>query len=121
MLATNHVVLGDNAVVVNVDMDAIREVLPRTFDELNPQWSIQKEYNRLFLKAQQAYMNDVLYARGTVLLNEVYSALGIPKTPYGALVGWLRENRISFGDMQADATGAILLTFNVDGVVFQNL
>lgn len=44
--------------------------------------------NYVKLKGFQQMLNDMLYTRGTVLLNDVYDCLGIPRTSDGAVAGW---------------------------------
>ena len=104
----------------------------RFFDDGCSQWSKNSEYNLMFLRSQQNYYNDMLKARGHVFLNEVYDALGIPRTQAGAIVGWMigdrGDNFIDFGIFDGDRMKArdfvngyersILLDFNVDGVIY---
>ena len=104
----------------------------RFFDDGCSQWSKNSEYNLMFLRSQQNYYNDMLKSRGHVFLNEVYDALGIPRTQAGAIVGWMigdrGDNHIDFGIFDGDRMKArdfvngyersILLDFNVDGVIF---
>ena len=87
-----------------------------------------------FLRAQQTYFNELLQARGHVFLNEVYDALGLPRTKAGAIVGWVYDsdtpvgdNYISFEMCEANkekvrnfingVEPTILLDFNVDGII----
>lgn len=107
-------------------------VYARFFDESCSQWSKNAEYNLMCLRSQQNYYNDMLQARGHVFLNEVYDALGIPRTEAGAVVGWViskdSDNAIDFGIFNAESASArsfvngyersILLDFNVDGVIY---
>ena len=109
----------------------------RFFDELSGEWKDEPEYNYLFLRAQQAYMNDLLISRGHVFLNEVYDNLGIPRSRAGAVVGWVvnkdntGDNYIDFGFMNGNNNrardfvngreGAILLDFNVDGIIYDKI
>jgi hypothetical protein len=103
------------------------------FDELCPDFKKNAEYNMIFLKAQQNYANDLLQARGHVFLNEVYDSLGIDRTGAGAAVGWVHgkggDDYIDFGifddnsndrvrDFVNGRENAILLDFNVDGVIW---
>lgn len=107
----------------------------RFFDELSDNWSKTPEYNLLFLKAQQNYANDLLHARGHVFLNEVYDMLGVPRSQAGQVVGWViskdGDNFIDFGmyDHASEKAHAfvngyersILLDFNVDGVIYDQI
>ena len=89
-----------------------------------------------FLKAKEAWFNNILHARGPhgkVYLNEVYNELGFDMTSEGQLVGWMNNGPdepttyISFGlyDITNPQTrrfinqqeNAILLDFNVQGVI----
>lgn len=105
------------------------------FDEANPNWKNDPEYNLMFLKSQQQYANDLLKARGRLFLNEVYDMLGIDRTKAGQVVGWvynkenpIGDNFVDFGiyDMSKERVRAfvngyetnILLDFNVDGNIW---
>ena len=105
------------------------------FDEFNPNWQNDPEYNLMFLKSQQQYANDLLKARGRLFLNEVYDMLGIERTKAGQVVGWTYnmknptgDNFVDFGiyNMKEERVRAfingyepsILLDFNVDGNVW---
>ena len=105
-------------------------IYAKFFDELNINFQRSPEYNAIFLSAQQNYFNDMLRARGHVFLNEVYDALGMERTKAGQVVGWVLGNGddyIDFGIFDTKKPGAIdfvngreaaiLLDFNVDGVV----
>ena len=123
-----------NAEVVRV---AGREVsgYARFFDQLCPDWQTQAEYNLYFLRCRQNYLNDMLRARGHVFLNEVYDSIGIARTKEGAVVGWVLnsdgDNYIDFGlydgtnpgarDFVNGREGAILLDFNVDGIIYDKI
>lgn len=103
----------------------------RYFDRLSNHWVRDAEYNHAFVSAQQHYFNQRLQIRGYLYLNEVYHALGIPETKAGQVVGWRLNGK---GDGYVDfrmytpanahfATGnneAILLDFNVDGVIWHD-
>lgn len=108
----------------------------RFFDETCDDWKRNPEYNRAFLHCQQSYFNDMLRARGHVFLNEVYDALGIPRSQAGAVVGWLLDkegdNYVDFGifddltnprvrDFVNGREYSILLDFNVDGVIYDKI
>lgn len=106
----------------------------KCFDEGSPCWQPDPELNLLFLRCKQNYANDLLHARGHIFLNEIYDALGIPRTSEGAVVGWVltddgtTDNFIDFGiysvenQMAADFVNGyesnIWLDFNVDGVIY---
>jgi hypothetical protein len=106
------------------------------FDQFNLNWSKDPQINKLFLRSQQNYMNNVLHARGHVFLNEVYEALGFDHTKAGSVVGWVlhsdNDNFIDFGVFRYDANdqvrdfvngreGSVLLDFNVDGLIYDKI
>lgn len=108
----------------------------RFFDEANVNWSRHDAaINRLFLSAQQNYLNDVLVARGHVFLNEAYDALGMERSRAGAVVGWVLggdgDDYIDFGIFDSGNVAkrafvngdepSILLDFNVDGVIYDKI
>lgn len=104
----------------------------RFYDEKAKNWSPEPEYNLVFLQATQNFHNDLLKARGHVFLNEVYDALGIPRSIEGSIVGWVlgpdNDNYIDFGmfdpnkpdsiDFINGYNKAIPLDFNVDGIIY---
>ena len=110
-------------------------IYARFFDPYSSSWNKEPEYNMIFLKCQQNYANDMLRARGHIFLNEVYAMLGIPHSKAGAVVGWILspkgDNFVNFGvfdekndrarDFVNGVEGAILLDFNVDGVIYDKL
>ena len=104
------------------------------FDEASPCWQKSAEYNKSFLVSIQNNMNDMLHARGHVFLNEVYDAIGVPRTQAGAVVGWVLGAGDDFIDFsifdianerkRSFVNGferSILLDFNVDGVIFDKI
>ena len=100
----------------------------------NPYWESSGEYRIMFLKSVERYMNDRLRVTKRVFLNEVYEALGLPKSKEGQIVGWVYDpdnavgdNYIDFGlykseqnysDFLYGEKEAILLDFNVDGNIW---
>lgn len=104
-------------------MDETKEVFTAVFDENSIYWHCDPDYNRLFLQAQQNYFNHLLKARGHVFLNEIYDALGMNRTVKGQLFGWLasNDNPIDFAIEYEDLSTAIDLTFNVDGIIYEEI
>ena len=106
------------------------------FGPENPNWSERPEYNLLFLRGQERYMNHQLKVRGHVMLNDVYDALRLPRTTAGSVVGWVfdgPDGYVSFGLPEQgsseeadyyfffDQNSKFLLDFNVDGVVYDKI
>lgn len=104
----------------------------------NMAWEADSQLNLAFLLSQQAYANQLLEAKGYVFLNEVYDLLCLPRSQAGNVVGWKYDkdsngkgdNHISFGihrdaqnysDFIYNDEEAILLDFNVDGVILDEL
>lgn len=105
----------------------------RFFDESNPYWDDSSEYNLMFLKKVEQEANDKLQANKILFLNDVYEALGFPKTKAGQVMGWTctdtpseSDNYVDFGiydinnpakrDFVNGAEKCILLDFNVVNV-----
>jgi len=124
---------GDQVVlkqVVSFDPNQF-SVYARFFDEQNQNWMKEDEYNFMFLRSVQNHMNDRLRAYGHVFLNDVYDALGIPRSRAGAVVGWVLGHGDAFVDFgifdgtkeraRAFVNGderSIILDFNVAGLVY---
>lgn len=127
---------GKKKTVTRVSPDE-PSIYARFFDPVSPSWQKEPEYNLYFLRCQQNYANDLLKSRGHVFLNEVYDMLGLERSKAGAVVGWLlsrngdTDNFVNFGvfdgreqvarDFVNGREGAILLDFNVDGVIYDKL
>ena len=120
---------------VNVIDPDVNSDYARFFDESNPYWEKDPEYNLMFLKSQQRYANDLLKTQGYLFLNDVYKALGMEPTKAGQVVGWIYDpenpngdNYVDFGiyDLDNERKRAfvngyernILLDFNVDGNIW---
>lgn len=123
--------------VDTVDEDYLKNYSPfaKFFDEANPNWEKDAEYNKSWLRLRQSLANDQLKARGYMYLNDVYDLLGIRRTKAGYKYGWIfdvknpkRQNFIDFGIYDIHKAGSrdfvnglersILLDFNVDGVIY---
>jgi hypothetical protein len=112
-------------------------VYARFFDASSSSWSKDPEVNRFFLKSQQNYSNELLTSRGHLFLNEVYDMLKMERSSAGSVVGWVvsrdgsSDNYVDFGifndesqaarDFVNGYEGAILLDFNVDGVIYDKI
>jgi len=103
------------------------------FDDKCGAWVKSFDYNMTYLKCQQQHANDILNSRGHIFLNEIYDMLGAKQTPAGAVTGWVRGSGDSFVDFNifdgasAKLVGsdgyskAMLLDFNVDGVIYDKI
>lgn len=127
---------GKKKIVKRVSTDE-PSIYARFFDYGSSSWSKEPEYNLMFLHCQQNYANDLLRSRGHVFLNEVYDMCGIPRSKAGAVVGWVlskngeTDNFVNFGvfdgktqvarDFVNGNEGAILLDFNVDGIIYDKI
>lgn len=104
------------------------------FDETNPNWDKNAMLRLMFLKGQQNILSDLLRVRGHLFLNEVYDALGFPRTQAGAVLGWIKglgDDYVDFGLYDPDSESArrfingdcdsVLLDFNHDGIIFDKI
>lgn len=102
----------------------------RFFDAGNPNFGTTPESSLMFLKGVEIHMNDIFHRNGFLFLNEVYDALGIPRSNAGQFVGWVEgmgDDFVDFGlgdvsdpQVRAFVNGdeeAVLLDFNVDGPI----
>lgn len=104
----------------------------RFFDESSVFFKRSAGENLTFLGRQQALANQMLKMNGSLFLNEVYDMLGFPRTKAGSVVGWVhevgRDHEVDFGfwDLEDERKrafingweNAVLLDFNVDGVIY---
>lgn len=123
--------------VKTIDASNLEDYQFLFYELSSSEWVDNADFNLMFLKARQAYLNDQLYTRGYVFLNEVLKELGLAETKMGQVVGWVydkndpdndaSDNYIDFGFLdytnercRAFIDGyenAILLDFNCDGPI----
>ena len=137
-----HYKHGSEIVTDEVNGKKVKHVGPSTpsqyarfFDELCLPWRRgNHDLNLIYLRSQQNYANDLLRSRGHVFLNEVYDMIGVDRTKAGAVVGWVLgagDDFVDFGVFDGDnphardfvngREGAILLDFNVDGIIYDKI
>lgn len=123
--------------VKRVGVDGKRSQYAVKFDQSNPNWQPQAEYNRTFIMLKQCWANEKLRAKGHLFLNDVYEDLGMEPTPAGQIVGWVLggngkttagDGYVDFGlfnpqteeilDFMRGEEGSVWLDFNVDGPVW---
>ena len=101
------------------------------FDSKSRNYETNPDYNRMFLKAQQAFANDKLQTRGHLFLNEVLDDLDLPRTPAGQIVGWTKDDPdgyVNFRIVEVERETedgrhepALLLDFNVEGNIWEKM
>lgn len=101
------------------------------FDSKSRNYETNPDYNRMFLKAQQAFANDKLQTRGHLFLNEVLDDLDLPRTPAGQIVGWTKDGPdgyVNFRIVEIERETedgrhepALLLDFNVEGNIWEKM
>ena len=109
-------------------------VYARFFDEYSPKWQKEPGYNQMFVQSQQNWLNDLFHSRGHLFLNEVYDALGLPRSKEGSVVGWVKglgDDYVDFGMNNPNNEAArefvdgfersILLDFNVAGLIWDRI
>lgn len=73
------------------------------FDDENPNYSTNADYNRLFLASKEKYLNDILRLRGVVTLYKCLSVLGVepsiddPSYTHMTQYGYVYSEKIDFG------------------------
>lgn len=85
-----------------VDPNAAHSIYSVVFYEGNTGWTKNAELNKVFLIQQQNYANDKLRLNGILTLNEVYDMLGVARTAYGQIAGWVYTEDSSVGDNFVD-------------------
>lgn len=98
-------------------------------------WEANADYNLMFLRNVENYLNDLLNSRGHVFLNEALDALGLKRTREGAVTGWIKggggDDYVDMGvfdyytddisDTQDGKIRNIHLNFNVDGLIWDKI
>lgn len=81
-----------------MDPSATHSIYSVVYDDGCLGWSKSPELNKVFLIQQQNYANDKLKLNGVLTLNEVYDMLGIQRTAYGQIAGWVYTEDGTAGD-----------------------
>lgn len=119
-----------------VDPNAAHSIYSVVYDDGCTGWSKNPELNKVFLIQQQNYANDKLKMNGILTLNQVYDMLGIHRTAYGQIAGWVYteddsagDNFVDFGIFNADNERAsafinglertVILDFNCIGNILE--
>ena len=82
--------------------------------------------NAFHIQAVERSLNQLLVGRGHVLLNELHDAFDVPRTPEGAVVGWIRNRNhpdssivlFPVGNVPGNSSSEVIVESNVMGVVF---
>lgn len=100
------------------------------FDERNLKYKKYAGNNWFALMQARKQCNNILNARGWMLLSEVLEIIGMPVPSYAAQVGWVRDpgnpEKIKFGmegddELRYATNQCVLLKFNCDGDIFSQI
>lgn len=100
-----------------------KEIVTVVYDERSRNWSSDPDINRIFLRTQNSYFADLLKTRGHLFLNEVYDALGLPRTSEGQLKGWIQPgNTIKlWTERRIEGEDVVRIMFEIDGVIYDKI
>lgn len=102
-------------------------------------WENDPEQNLFIARSYQELANQILSSKGHLFLNEVYDMFGLPRSKAGQEVGWIYDPQKNVGDKKQVQFGiynhnsekardfvngyeaTILLDFNVDGVILDEI
>lgn len=125
-----------NKTTVPVQGQGGTSLYARYFDDSCVGWENNPEYVLSYLRSREEEANKRLNANGYLFLNDVYDMLGMKRTKAGAHVGWKKNSTfgdgyISFGIYNITRQGSrdfvngyqsmVLLDFNVDGVILDDM
>jgi hypothetical protein len=119
-----EVILGSLKIDENDLKKHLNYLYARVFDISCKNWMNHETQNLTFIRIQEQWMNDRLKAIGYLFLNEVYDALGLPRSAQGQLVGWFRapySNVVEIEIVDNTQDGGFILAFNPDGVIYNKL
>ena len=112
--------------IIQVEID-VEELRTRAFayGPHNPNWVPNKEHNLFFLHGYQNLYNDLLRARGHILLNDILDGIGFPRTLEGAIVGWAlsfqTHSYIEFTITSDDLSETLDIQFNIQGPILDQM
>lgn len=100
------------------------------FDERNLKYKKYAGNNWFALMSARRQCNNILNARGWMLLSEALEIIGMPVPSYATQVGWVKDpmnrEKIIFGieaddELRYASNQCILLKFNCDGDIFSQI
>ena len=105
--------------VTEVEQDIVHVV----FGRYNPNWNRDLEFNILFLRQIQNHANHLLQIRGHLFLNELFDMLGIDRTRFGVINGWLvgqKPNQIALRVI-GEVDDELILEIAVQGEIYNKI
>lgn len=83
---------------LNTDMPGVyTHIFTRIrFDNRSICWTEDREHNLYFLKSTEKYLSELAKVQGFLMLNDVYYALGMPRTISGYQYGWFKDDILTF-------------------------
>lgn len=93
------------------------------FDRYCRQWEPNIDYNLMFLRSTERYLNDKLELRGYVTIFEVYESLGLElnlkklenvKNPSDLWWSYGNGSKIDFGITPFEDSDIVFLNFNIN-------
>lgn len=106
------------------------EMYQRVFDATNPNSFADPDLSEFFLQSVQQQLNDQLYLRGWVSLNDLYKSLGFEQCSYGQVVGWSNKGSgdgfVDLGiddpiNVHAKLNNSWIVNPNVDGDILNHI
>lgn len=108
-------------------MDTKEDKLIVTFDEGNPLYSDNSEYNWYFLNEIRTQVNDRFAFNGYLFLNDIFDLLSINRIRKGQIEGWVRkEDQINYIFFEIGKVSKengkeyFTLSFNTDGNILDH-
>lgn len=105
----------------------------RYFTKGNVNWKPDDDWNKTFISLRQSYFTDILKAKGSLTINEVFREMGFAECKEGMINGWLHDETNpnlancvkidmtevyipnEFGELER----ALAIDFNIDGNIYK--
>lgn len=94
----------------------------RVFDRECMAWSDNRDINKMFVKYEEQYFNEILHYRGYVFLRDVYEHFGWRVTQASIKCGWHRDCEVddwhvefTVFESEDENDPDLIIDFNVDG------
>lgn len=94
----------------------------RAFDRYCQAWFDNRVVNKVFVRAEEAYFNDILKYRGYVFLRDIYERFGWPVTKDSINCGWRYDSDVGHHPIEFTIFESedkedpdLIIDFNVEG------
>lgn len=90
-----------------------KDTIEIMYDKSSCLWSKDVEHNYQYVKSQMSLTGEILRIRGWICLNDIYNALGMPRTKEGQVYG------LVYDDKSVENFFELITDFDTDNLIIR--